>query len=188
MQYKEIIIIYYNGDSMKRVYKNNIFGIIFVSVLGALCHFLYRWSGNSVIVGLFCPINESIWEHIKLLFFPYLLWGIIGYFCLRDVKALLLSKLCGVLEGMVFIPIFYYSYTGIFGKSIEILNILSFFISVIIAFVTEYLLIKSGILEKKSNAVAIMVFIAIALLFGLFTFAPPFIPLFRDPITFTYGI
>ena len=173
---------------MKRVFKCSIWGFIFVSVVGSLCHFLYRWSGNCLAVGLLCPVNESIWEHIKLLYFPYLLWGIIEYFILGRMKGVLPSKLVGAFVGMLFIPVFYYTYTGIFGKSIEFLNILSFFIGVMLAFIVDYLFIKSGRFEKNSNTAAIICFIAVALLFVLFTLAPPFIPLFRDPVTFTYGI
>ena len=173
---------------MKRVYKYSVLGFVFVSVYGTLSHFLYKLSGNSIFVGLFCPINESIWEHIKLFYFSYLLWTIIEYFITKRINGMLFAKLIGAFAGMVFIPVFFYTYTGIIEKSIEFINILSFFIAVLIAFVTDYLFIKSGYTQKKSNTTAIICFIAVALLFILFTFAPPFVPLFRDPITFTYGI
>ena len=173
---------------MKRVYKCSVLGFIFVSIFGTLSHFLYKLSGNSVLIGIVCPINESIWEHIKLFYFSYLLWSIIEYFFTGKMKGLLFAKLIGAFAGMLFIPVFYYTYTGIIEKSIEIVNILSFFIAVLFAFVTDYLTFKSGYTQKKSNTTAVLCFTAVALLFILFTFAPPFVPLFRDPITFTYGI
>ena len=55
---------------MKGLKSYIITGIIFVSIVGTLFHFVYEWSGNNILIGLFTPINESIWEHTKLIFFP----------------------------------------------------------------------------------------------------------------------
>ena len=49
-------------------------------ILGILLHFTYEWSGDKIIVGLFSAINESTWEHLKLLFFPMVITIIVGYF------------------------------------------------------------------------------------------------------------
>lgn len=57
--------------------KTNLFRFIFISVLGVLLHFTYEWSGDNVVVGLFSAVNESTWEHLKLLFFPFLLLTIL---------------------------------------------------------------------------------------------------------------
>mgnify|MGYP000553216987 CR=1 FL=1 len=51
-----------------RLKKSEIFGAIFVMVLGTLMHFFHDWSGKNPIVALFAPYNESTWEHLKLLF------------------------------------------------------------------------------------------------------------------------
>lgn len=173
---------------MKTLLKNSIIGFVFVSVAGTLMHFTYDWSCNSTIIGMLCPINESCWEHLKMVFFPYTIWSVIAYCLLKKPKGLLLSKFFGVITGMLAILIFFYTYTGIFGISIEILNISSFFIGIFTAFAVDYALIRSNRLTKQKNTTAIILFIAVALIFFIFTFAPPFIPLFRDPISFTYGI
>jgi surface polysaccharide O-acyltransferase-like enzyme len=89
---------------------------------------------------------------------------------------------------MLSIVMFYYTYTGMFGKSIDWLNILSFFIGVAISFLVDYCMIKSG--KFKNNAyetVGIIIFIIIGAMFLIFTFAPPFIPLFKDPTNLNYG-
>ena len=59
--------------------KTNLFRFIFISVLGVLLHFTYEWSGDNAVVGLFSAVNESTWEHLKLLFFPFLLRVIEAY-------------------------------------------------------------------------------------------------------------
>ncbi|MDD7025196.1 MAG: DUF6512 family protein, partial [Oscillospiraceae bacterium] len=48
-------------------------GILFVIITGTISHFVYEWSQNNFILGLFFPVNESTWEHMKLLFFPMLI-------------------------------------------------------------------------------------------------------------------
>ena len=44
-------------------------GIIFTLATGTLLHFTYEWSGENPFVALYSPVSESVWEHLKLLFF-----------------------------------------------------------------------------------------------------------------------
>ena len=60
---------------MKQLKHCTFIGVIFVLIAGTLAHFLYDWSGKNFVIGFFTPINESIWEHIKLLFFPMLIYA-----------------------------------------------------------------------------------------------------------------
>lgn len=63
---------------MQNLRKFTVIGILFVSVAGTLLHFVYDWSGQNPLVGFFAPVNESTWEHMKLLFFPMLLYGLVA--------------------------------------------------------------------------------------------------------------
>lgn len=65
--------------NIKKIY---IYGAVITSILGVINHFLYEWTGNNSFIALFCATNESTWEHLKLLFFPYLIWVIVSYFCI----------------------------------------------------------------------------------------------------------
>lgn len=58
-------------------------GILVVSLLSIPLHFAYEWTGKNFVVGLFTPINESIWEHLNLVFWPILIWWGIGYIFLE---------------------------------------------------------------------------------------------------------
>ena len=98
-------------------------------------HFVYEWSGESLFVGIFSPINESVWEHLKLLFFPMSVWILIGYFIFgKKFKTYIPSAVIGILSGMILIPMWFYTYTVFTGKPILFLDILSFIISVCVAF------------------------------------------------------
>ena len=67
----------------KKLLKYDIIGFVFVSIIGTLAHFVYEWTNKCVIAAFFCPINESPWEHLKLIFFPYLIWTVIQAFIMK---------------------------------------------------------------------------------------------------------
>lgn len=160
---------------------------IFVCVLGTLLHFTYELLGENSFVASFSAVNESVWEHLKLLFFPMLLTTIIGYFYIgKNVPNFLCSKLLGIITSILFIIIFFYTYTGIIGKSIVFIDIASFFIAVILGEYLSYKLIFSNF--KCNNIIAIIVLTIILICFVVFTYLTPKIEIFRDPVTNQYGI
>lgn len=171
----------------KKLFGLSLFGFFFVGTLGSLFHFIYELSGYNKFAGLFFPVNESTWEHLKLLYLPYLIWTVIEYPLTNKNKSLWFSKAIGFLVGTLAIIGFFYSYNGIIGKNIPFLNILSFFIGVAAAFCTDYFMIKLNKFERFEK-IGIGIFIVSGILFMLFSFMPPLIPLFKDPITFSYGL
>lgn len=172
----------------KKLKKWEFYGFLFVAALGTLGHFLYDISGQNMLVGKFFPVNESIWEHLKLLFFPYVIFSVAEWFCVgKGFKSFAFSKLIGVLSGMLFTVVFYYAYSGILGKNIDFVNILIFFVAVAISFIVSFRLIKNGNFNVNFKVITIGIFILIALLFVLFTTNPPEINLFKDPVSGQYG-
>lgn len=161
--------------------KTMIWGVLFVSVLGSLAHFFYGWSGQNPIVGLFTPVNESVWEHIKLLFFPMLLYLLL--FCrnlIRDNPSFLSGYLYGTLAGCLLIPVLFYAYTAVLGHSVLIADLAIYFISVIFAF-----FVGSTLAAKESRSQRSFLPLALCLLlmvcFFVFTYFPPHLPLFQAP-------
>ncbi len=65
---------------MKEFWKSEGLGILFTAALGSFGHFAYDLSKENILVALFCPVNESTWEHLKLLFFPFLLFSLLRLF------------------------------------------------------------------------------------------------------------
>jgi len=56
-------VIKSNSLSSRHLAQNWILlGIPVLSIVGALIHFVYEWSGNLTVVGIFAPTNESVWE------------------------------------------------------------------------------------------------------------------------------
>jgi hypothetical protein len=149
-------------------------------ILGTLLHFTFAWSNNNLFVGAFSAVNESTWEHLKLLFFPMLLTTIIGYFYTRpNVGNYLCAKVQGILVSISFVIIFFYTFTGIIGTNFAILDIASFFIAVILGECFSYKKIKSK--SSCNNLIAVIILFVLCLCFIIFTFFPPHIGLFKAP-------
>lgn len=166
---------------MKHLKYYIIVGIIFVLITGTFSHFLYNWTGNNYIVGLFTPVNESIWEHMKLLFFPALIYSFFIVVKFHKIYPCITSSLCfGILIGTLFIPIFYYAYTSILGKNLFILDIGIFILSVILTFWLSYRLTLSCKLKPYTFLFCCLIGI-LFICFILFTTTPPVLQIFKDP-------
>ena len=157
-------------------------GVLFTLLTGTLSHFLYEWTNQNSIVGLFSPVNESIWEHMKLLFFPMLFYSIsINFKFKKRYPCITPSLSFGILLGTLSIPIFFYMYTKIIGQDIFFLDILTFILSIIIAFFAVYKLTFSC--KIKPYAFLLYFSVCIFLIcFLLFTYKPPNAELFAVPV------
>ena len=176
---------------MKMKTKTNLWqfvGFAVTSFLGTVLHFLYDLLGKAVWIAPFSGVNESTWEHMKLLFWPMLIFTVIQSFFFRENKDFLCVKLRGILLGLVLIPIIFYTYNGVIGKSPDWINIAIFFITAAIVYVYEAVKLNKGDTPCKNPGLTIFVLCIIALLFVIFTFVTPHIGIFKDPVSGTYGI
>ena len=163
-------------------------GFAVTSLGGTLLHFLYDWLGEATWIAPISGVNESTWEHMKILFVPMFIFAIVQSFFFRDRENFWCIKLRGILLGIILIPVLFYTYNGVIGKSPDWLNIAIFFISAAIAYLYETRLMNENKLLCKSPKGRIIALCAIALLFVVFTFATPNLDIFKDPLTGTYGI
>ncbi len=163
-------------------------GFIFTAVVGTLLHFLFDWTGENMIVALFSAVNESIWEHLKLLFYPMVAVGIMEYFFWgKNVDSYWCIKLMGILIGLVLIPVVYYTYTGILGVKVDWLNVTIFFLAAVVVYWAETKLFQRCYTCRISSKLAVGLICLIGVAFTVLTFFPPRIPFFQDPMTGTYG-
>ncbi|NSB14505.1 DUF6512 family protein [Clostridium beijerinckii] len=168
-----------------------IIGIPITFLLGSLAHFAYDWSGKSVIVGIFTPVNESIWEHLKLSTYPTFIWYILGILIFRDKVNLYIWVICSVISvitSCIIITCFFYTYTGALGIQSLFLDIFSLFLGLSIAQCLSLHIYKYATLTMLHFYLSIIIGSLIIICFTLFTFFPPKLPIFMDPITKKYGI
>ena len=163
-------------------------GFIFTGIMGVILHFRVDWTNQSIILSPFSAINESIWEHMKLLFFPMFVFSIIeSIFIGKDYKSFWCVKLMGIIFGMALIPVLYYSINGMFGPTPDFVNIAIFYVAAAISYILKTSLLKKDSIACHSPKNAVVILVLIAVIFAILTFIPPRIPLFQDPITKTYG-
>lgn len=168
-------------ETMKHLKRFTLIGILFVWIVGSLSHFLYDWTGQNPIVGLFTPVNESVWEHMKLLFFPMLLYFLLVISPRSEDRPCLASAFCfGILAGTFLIPLCYYLYTSILKKDLFLLDIGIFVLSTLAAFWLAYRLSLSCRLKSHTILLTFLVCI-LFVCFIVFTRRPPALNLFEDP-------
>ncbi len=163
-------------------------GFVFTAVFGTVIHFLYDWTGGSLLAAPFSAVNESTWEHMKLLYFPMLVFALIQSLFFKERRDYWCVKLAGILTGLVLIPVLFYTLGGIFGSTPDWVNITIFFVSAAVAFLVEAQLFKKDGLLCTVPILAVAAIIMIGVLFVVFTFRTPQIPLFKDPLSGSYGI
>lgn len=135
-----------------------VIGFFFISILGTLSHFFYQWSGENPMIGLFAPVNESTWEHMKLLFFPAVLYLILTYKKNSRFPGLVPAAILGILIGTFFIPIIFYTYTGLLGYHLLFLDVITFYLSVAAACYTTCRFARSkGIIHLKPFLIVMVI-------------------------------
>ena len=166
-----------------------IVGMIFIILLGSFMHFLFELSGYWAPIGAIAAVNESVWEHLKLGYFPLVFFTLIQYkFIKKEAKNIALAKISASLVIMGFIIVFFYSYVAILGEILLVLDILSFILAIILAQLVNYKILTTKYLGKTISTISLICFITLGLIFILFTYFPPHLPLFQDGITGEYGI
>ncbi|EKQ51708.1 MULTISPECIES: DUF6512 family protein [unclassified Clostridium] len=166
-------------------------GVPIMFLLGSLFHFAFEWSGKSIIVGIFTPVNESIWEHLKLSTYPTFIWYISGFLLFQNKINYYKWSICcviSVIVSAVVITCFYYTYTGALGIHSLLLDIFSLFLGLFIAQCLSLHLYKYMKITIFDYYISSLIGLLIILCFTLFTFFPPKLPIFMDPITKQYGL
>ena len=163
-------------------------GFIFTGILGTFLHFLFDLTGGSIFAALISAVNESIFEHMKLLYYPIILFAVIQYFRWgKEYRSFWCVKLFGILAGLLMIPVLYYTYTGLLGVNADWFNITIFFLAAGVTYYWETKLLQKGVSCPVPQKTTIAVLVGISLAFTVLTFFPPKIPFFQDPVTGTYG-
>ena len=150
---------------------------LLVVFLGLILFFAYSLSGDNLIVGLFAPVNNSVWETLKLIFFPLLILTIWDLFVsYRNNTSFLPARTLGILAAMTFYVVFYYTIFGIIGTPIFAVAVVIYLVSIAYAFFVEHKVCGKN--KRLSTTLAIIILIALIILFIVFTLAPPALGIF----------
>lgn len=175
---------------MKTIRNAAVAGTLFTLTAGTLLHFVYEWFGPYwAVIG---AVNESTWEHLKLVFWPMLLFSLAEYAVYgRKLPAFWTSRAAGILAGLAAVVVLFYTYTGVIGRNFAPVDIGIFVVAVLLAWWLAWqMLRRPRAWQRRGWAVwaAVLVLAVLAVCFVAFTYWPPHIALFLDPVTGTYGL
>lgn len=177
-----------DASENRRVLVWEMVGILFIIGAGSLLHFVYEWSHHSPIVGLFSPVNESVWEHLKMGFWSLFLFSVIEYwFIKRRADNFFVAKAAGILSLQLLIVIVFYTYTAFTGQEILVVDIASYVVGAVICQVIAYQILTARRLPAGLTLAGISLIVLHAVTLMVFTFAPPRLPIFKDSNTGRYG-
>ncbi|MBU7018072.1 MAG: hypothetical protein HXS44_11235 [Theionarchaea archaeon] len=169
-----------------KVFHWEVLGIVFIFFLGSFLHFTFELSGYQKVVAVVAAVNESVWEHLKLGFWPAVLWALIEYPFLKRSN-FIAAKAVSLYVIPLSIVILFYLYTGILGHGSLVLDILIFALAIIAGQFASYKILESQHLNRMTG-VCLVAVILLIVAFVVFTFYPPHVFLFEDPLTGGYGI
>ena len=174
-----------NNYSKKMIIINSIICII----MSFIVHYIYKIIPNNIIA-VFFPVNESIWEHMKMLTTTILLSAIIEYL-INKKNGVIFNNflLISAIKSIIIIPIYLLLFLPLFYNIGEnmVLAISVMIISIIIVNVIEYRLYNLKEI-KYSNYIGLLTIIITYIFMGLLTFKPLKNNLFLDTKEEKYGI
>lgn len=165
--------------------------VIFIClILGTILHFTYQWSGKNIFVASFSAVNESVWEHLKLVFFPMFISAIVEYSFVKEiVHNYIEAKTIGIFIAICFIVVTFFTYTGILGTNLFVIDILIFIASISLGEYSAYRLMKRrNESYRKTKILASIIILFLFVSFIICTYLTPKVNLFRDPTNGVYGI
>lgn len=175
---------------MKRTaLKWELIGIAIISLLGAVFHFLFELSGEWPPIGVIAAVNESVFEHLKITFWPTVLYGAVTYRWIRkSTYNFMTAKTTAVYVMPLMIIILFYAYTSLTGWESLAIDIVIFIIAVASGQLISYKILNLKKLPRWLTWLSVTFIIILAAIYGLFTFYPPHVDFFMDTATGTYGI
>ena len=182
-----------NKDNQSnQIFRWEMWGILFIVLLGGFLHFAFEISGNWRPLGAVAAVNESVWEHLKLVFWPALFWTLIEFVFpsskSRVYPNFVLARAISAFIMPIVIVIIFYTYTTFTGKPILVVDLTSFVLAVLVGQIISYYLMKTLNLARGFNFLGCFLWLVGIMLFIWFTFSPPHLGIFQDGPTGGFGI
>ncbi len=168
--------------------KIKILDVFLVFLLCFPLHFLYDFIPNS-LTSIFTPVNESIFEHMKLISTSFILYGIIDYILLKKyskfnnflLQLFVVPVIAIILYLSIYLPIY-----NIIGENM-VFSIVLLFIIIIIEEIISYFILKFKYI-KYQRIIGIIGIILMYVIFGYLTYKPIINYIFFDTKNNMYGI
>lgn len=159
-----------------------IYGAFFTIIIGVILQHTYEWSDKNPFIAVLAPVNGSVFQRLKLLFTPYMLWTLVEYEHYGQYeKNFIPIKAVALFAGMFIIVLLLNISVKALRKSVFWIGAAAFIIGVLTAFGLDYYLTASNLcVLPAANLSGSLLLFLIALAMSVFTFYPPDHPLFSD--------
>lgn len=172
-----------------KIFSWEIAGSVIISLSGSLLHFAFDVLGTWPPVALFAAVNESVWEHLKLAFWPSLTYALIEWRVFRgEKKGFWTAKTMGIVSMPAIIVSGFYGYTTIAGRNMLWADISLFIAAVFIGQMISARLMRRHSFPPPIKILMMALMASMIVAFSLLTYFPPHTSLFREPRTGQYGI
>jgi len=162
--------------------------VVFIVFVGSALHFVFEIFGGWPPLAVIAAVNESVWEHLKLGFWPAVIFALIEYRFIQKVSNnFMFAKATGILLIPVTIAVLFYGYTA-FTDHILAVDITIFVIAAVLGQLVSYKILSARTLPSWTRTLGIVLMIIMLIAFATFTYYPPELPIFQDPLTGGYGI
>ena len=173
----------------KTIQRWELFGFLFILVAGFPWHFVFQWTGGWRFAALIFPANESVWEHMKLCFWPGLVWALIEYpFLGKGALNFWTAKAAGLLAMCTLMAVCFYAYVAVLGRSVLWANLLDFAVATAAGQYISYHILVSPALGPAVRRIGVIGLLVQIVAFLSLTYSPPQLFLFQDPVTKAFGI
>lgn len=164
--------------------KIELIGIPVIVIFGTLLHYTYSASGNIILAGFFSAMNESVWEHLKLTFWPGVIWTFFLAFGLgwRSHQNFWFARVSALTISALLIVILFYMYTAILGDNLLLLDLSIFVVSIVVGQRLALKLYSIQPVPPVLTRLALLVVMLEALSFVIFSFWPPNLEIFKPSI------
>ena len=150
---------------------------LLTSLAGTGLHFLFDWIPTP-LTALISPINESVWEHLKLLFWPMLAGAVFLSRKAQNKERFWSSFFIALLATPALLLAIFYGLKAI-GIESTALDITLYYICMFFGYYLARWIYRKKKPEKVGGFVLMFLILYVASLV-LFTFAAPDLPIFRE--------
>jgi hypothetical protein len=163
-------------------------GAVLIIIAGTLLHSAFAHSGFWLLAWI-SPVNESVWEHLKIGIWPVLFFAVIEYpFIMSISENFLIAKTAQVYVTSLATLIIFYAYTAVLGANWLPLDILTFILAVCIGQYVSYTILSYKELNEFWDQVSsTALYIGIGVILYV-TYFPPHFPVFMDTTTGLFGM
>ncbi|MGI9319064.1 MAG: DUF6512 family protein [bacterium] len=159
-------------------------GFVWIVLAGSALHYAFEISEYWTPMALIASVNESTWEHLKMYFWPGLLFVLVQYTYVRDVSN---NYWFGKAVGLIVMPLavvvlnnLYLAVSlPLYGRGFLAGDIAVGMLGVMFGSIVSYRILNGRPMRRQAIRLAAPIYLTMLLAFCSFTYFPPKLPLFE---------